>query len=83
MINNYGKYTTRNTIVHRDDKEIHVLHEVYLGKWIRTCLAIKCVDDLSFIRQEIFKDFDLIGLDDFDSNIMASKDEYNVAYVFN
>jgi len=83
MINHYGKYNTRNTIVYRDDKEIHILNEVHLGKWIKTCLTVKNANDLSFIKQEIFKDFDLIGLDDFDSNIMASKDEYNVAYVFN
>ena len=83
MINHYGKYNARNTIVYRDDKEIHILHEVYLGKWIKTCLVVKCADDLSFIRQEIFRDIDLIGLEDFNSDVMSSKDEYNVAYVFN
>jgi len=83
MINNYGKHATRNTIVYRDDKEVHMLHEVYLGKWIKTCLVVKSADDLSFIRQEIFRDIDLIGLEDFNSDVMSSKEEYNVIRFFN
>ena len=81
MTNNYGKHAVKNTIVYRDDKEIHILHEVYLGKWIRTCLTVKSANDLSFIRQEIFRDIDLIGLEDFNPDIMSSKKEYNVVYL--